>query len=183
MTIRLPLLLPLASAVLYAAAAIFIKAAISRGMSSWVVTFWSNISMGVLFLPVLLLGPGGWHPSALPWALLAGHVVSRAFALLPMATLDYARDDDSAKSRPLAARLSPWALVSAGLLTLAVVQPLPAGQAAAGVVLAMLGSCWLMRQFKRWLGGYTGDCLGAVQQVAELAFYLGLLLRWPQGSA
>ena len=57
---------------LYAAAAIFIKAAISRGMSSWVVTFWSNISMGVLFLPVLLLGPGGWHPSALPWALLAG---------------------------------------------------------------------------------------------------------------
>ncbi len=57
---------------LYAAAAIFIKAAISRGVSSWAVTFWSNISMGVLFLPVLLLGPGGWHPSAAPWALLAG---------------------------------------------------------------------------------------------------------------
>jgi len=25
------------------------------------------------------------------------------------------------------------------------------------------------------IGGYTGDCLGATQQVAELAFYAGLL--------
>ncbi|PJN92414.1 adenosylcobinamide-GDP ribazoletransferase, partial [Amaricoccus sp. HAR-UPW-R2A-40] len=25
------------------------------------------------------------------------------------------------------------------------------------------------------LGGYTGDCLGAVQQVSEVGFYLGLL--------
>jgi adenosylcobinamide-GDP ribazoletransferase len=29
--------------------------------------------------------------------------------------------------------------------------------------------------FVRRIGGYTGDCLGAAQQVAELAFYLGLL--------
>ena len=28
---------------------------------------------------------------------------------------------------------------------------------------------------RRLLGGYTGDCLGALQQVAELAFYLGFL--------
>jgi len=26
------------------------------------------------------------------------------------------------------------------------------------------------------LGGFTGDCLGATQQVCELAFYLGLAL-------
>ncbi len=27
--------------------------------------------------------------------------------------------------------------------------------------------------FKRRIGGYTGDCLGAVQQLAELAFLIG----------
>ncbi|MEM6748789.1 MAG: adenosylcobinamide-GDP ribazoletransferase, partial [Pseudomonadota bacterium] len=28
--------------------------------------------------------------------------------------------------------------------------------------------------FERKLGGYTGDCLGAVQQVSELGIYLAL---------
>jgi adenosylcobinamide-GDP ribazoletransferase len=28
--------------------------------------------------------------------------------------------------------------------------------------------------FVRRIGGYTGDCLGATQQLAELAFYVGL---------
>jgi adenosylcobinamide-GDP ribazoletransferase len=28
---------------------------------------------------------------------------------------------------------------------------------------------------RRRIGGYTGDCLGAVQQIAELAFLIGAL--------
>lgn len=35
-----------------------------------------------------------------------------------------------------------------------------------------------MRTFARRLGGYTGDCLGATQQVAELAIYFGVLAAW-----
>jgi len=34
----------------------------------------------------------------------------------------------------------------------------------------------LSRYFKRWIGGYTGDCLGAIQQVAEIVIYLGFVL-------
>jgi adenosylcobinamide-GDP ribazoletransferase len=34
---------------------------------------------------------------------------------------------------------------------------------------------WWRSKLKRWLGGYTGDCLGAMQQMTELAFYLGVL--------
>ena len=41
---------------------------------------------------------------------------------------------------------------------------------------AALAALWLARLFLRRIGGYTGDCLGAVQQVAEAVFYLSVLV-------
>jgi len=121
--------------------------------------------------------------SLLPWALLAGHVLSRFAPLVLLATMDYARPDDqpgqASKSRPLTARLSFGALAFAALFPLLAAWPLPWPQALAGAGLAALATVWLMAKCRRWLGGYTGDCLGAVQQVAEIAFYLGLLAHWP----
>jgi adenosylcobinamide-GDP ribazoletransferase len=37
---------------------------------------------------------------------------------------------------------------------------------------------WMWRLFARRLQGFTGDCLGATQQVCEVAFYLGLALAF-----
>ena len=34
----------------------------------------------------------------------------------------------------------------------------------------------MRHRFETRLGGYTGDCLGAVQQCSEVGFYLGLLV-------
>jgi adenosylcobinamide-GDP ribazoletransferase len=39
---------------------------------------------------------------------------------------------------------------------------------------ALLALLWMARLFKRRLQGFTGDCLGATQQVCEIAFYFGL---------
>jgi adenosylcobinamide-GDP ribazoletransferase len=36
----------------------------------------------------------------------------------------------------------------------------------------------LSNYFKKWIGGYTGDCLGAIQQVSEIVFYLGFIVVW-----
>ena len=36
----------------------------------------------------------------------------------------------------------------------------------------------LRRYFKKWIGGYTGDCLGATQQIAEVVFYLSFIALW-----
>ena len=66
------LLLPLASAVLYAMAALCLKIALGRGTTTWVVLFYSNLLLGFLFLPLLLAGPSGWNPAAAPLALLSG---------------------------------------------------------------------------------------------------------------
>ena len=49
------------------------------------------------------------------------------------------------------------------------------GVGAACVLAAAAVTLWLRRTMQKRLGGYTGDCLGAVQQAAEVAFYVGLL--------
>jgi adenosylcobinamide-GDP ribazoletransferase len=45
-----------------------------------------------------------------------------------------------------------------------------------GAAASLLASLWMGRLFARRLQGYTGDCLGATQQVCEIACYLGLAL-------
>ena len=39
---------------------------------------------------------------------------------------------------------------------------------------AVATTFYARRYLLKHLGGYTGDCLGATQQVAEIAVYLGL---------
>jgi len=121
--------------------------------------------------------------AVLPWALLAGHSLSRCAATALLKFLDYARADAapgaSAKARPVARRLGWGELLLAlglslpGLLLLVPRVSLPS--LGLGLLLAVLATLWLGRLMARRLGGYTGDCLGATQQLSELAFYLGLL--------
>jgi adenosylcobinamide-GDP ribazoletransferase len=56
----------------------------------------------------------------------------------------------------------------------------PFGPAAVGAVLAAAGAVTALagRYFRRRLGGMTGDCLGAANQLVELATYLVLASAW-----
>lgn len=110
-------------------------------------------------------------------ALVAGHALSRFSAVLVIATSAYVRDHGTAK--PVAEGVSPESLLIATTTALALVLALAIGL---GIMAALLGLAglaagnWAMRRvFERKLGGYTGDCLGAVQQGSELGFYLGVL--------
>jgi len=118
-----------------------------------------------------------------PWltfaaAIVAGHSVSRFAATALIYALDYARDDDSSKSKPLATRLGKGELALAALFGLAPCALLPGPQVVTALVLAALVTWLAARKFVQRIGGYTGDCLGATQQLTELAFYLGLLCRF-----
>jgi adenosylcobinamide-GDP ribazoletransferase len=42
------------------------------------------------------------------------------------------------------------------------------------MVIASIVFLYMWRLFAKRLQGFTGDCLGATQQVCEVAFYLGL---------
>jgi len=108
-----------------------------------------------------------------PLVLLAGHAISRFAAATLLRGLAYVRDEGKAK--PLATRITAGELAFAGstaLLPLFFLDPWPA---LLGVLLVIVVTVWLARLFQRRIGGYTGDCLGATQQLAEVAFYGGML--------
>jgi adenosylcobinamide-GDP ribazoletransferase len=111
--------------------------------------------------------------ATVPLALLAGHALSRFCAATLLRGLDYVRDEG--KSKPLATRMGWGELLLAGATALGALLFLPPLQALLGCAGAAMATLWLARQFKRRIGGYTGDCLGATQQLSEVAFYSGLL--------
>jgi adenosylcobinamide-GDP ribazoletransferase len=117
-------------------------------------------------------------------ALLAGlwaHCASRAAPVWLLHTMSYAGDAEHAKAKPLATQAS-WATVVVALawvgaasIAIACFAPglvptlCAASIAAVGVTFAMQG--WLEKR----LGGYTGDNLGACQQLVELSTLLVFL--------
>ena len=127
--------------------------------------------------------PTGWEASPFAgWyaacALLAAHSVSRGLPLLLVRWLPHVGDTAASKSKPLADHITMGRLAGAlvwCLIALALV--LTAGDAIhfiVGCSFAVIALLWMARMFYRRLQGFTGDCLGATQQVCEIAFYLGL---------
>jgi adenosylcobinamide-GDP ribazoletransferase len=110
--------------------------------------------------------------------LIAAHGLSRFMAVTVIQQYAYVQDEDVSKSKPLSnRRLSLPEMLLAGVLAL-----LPflflSWHFLLIVPVCFAARTWLAAYFKRWIGGYTGDCLGAVQQVTEITFYLSALFVW-----
>ena len=134
---HLPLLLPLAAALLYAMAALCLKIALGRGLTTWSVLFFSNVVMGLFFLPLLLGGTSGWNPAALPWAFFAGTL----FFLGQIGTFRSLQSGDVSIATPaLAAKV-----VFVALLSLSVPGSRPDPDLWLAVVLTMAGMFMLHR--------------------------------------
>ncbi|MBP7546289.1 MAG: adenosylcobinamide-GDP ribazoletransferase, partial [Acidovorax sp.] len=136
--------------------------------------------LALLAKVVLLALLGSYSLAAALTALAGAHVLSRLWPLCIVRSLPHVGDTARSKSKPLADQISPGALAAAVLWcfpALALVQQAPAALfLGAGVVASMVAAWRMQRLFARRLGGFTGDCLGATQQVGEIAFYLGAAL-------
>lgn len=134
-----------------------------------------------LLAKVALLALLGTHAQgAVLAAMLGAHVLSRFAPLLLVRTLPHVGDDARSKSKPLADRITAAALTVAALWCVAPLAGVAVAQGAAfvasGAAVALLALLWMRRLFRRRLQGFTGDCLGATQQVCEIAFLLGAAL-------
>lgn len=108
----------------------------------------------------------------LPAMLIAAHALSRWAAVLVIATQGYVKS--TGKTKPVAEAIGLQGVLLATAFGWAPLLMLPWSYGWALLAVALV---WLYFSFtlRRLLGGYTGDCLGAMQQLTELAFYLGLL--------
>jgi adenosylcobinamide-GDP ribazoletransferase len=135
-----------------------------------------GIGVALLMKFELLVNLGGvssWLTFAM--TIVGGHSASRFAATTLIFALDYARDDDTSKSKPLARRMGRSELAVAAMFGLAPCLLLPVGQVSIALVAVVFVTLAAGRYFVKRIGGYTGDCLGATQQLTEIVFYVGLL--------
>ncbi len=122
----------------------------------------------------------------IPIALMTAHALSRLSAVWMMQSLDYVKI--SGKAKPLATQINTPSLLIANIFGLlpffTVIFALNVSGHSHLIIVkfvcftlipVLLSWFWWRHKIKRWLGGYTGDCLGATQQITELAFYIGAL--------
>lgn len=140
------------------------------------------ILMLSLKLSVLVQLESYIEPLLLLLFVVNGHALSRFMAATVIFTHEYVREDEQSKAKPVAKAYSITNIVVAGIFGL-----LPS----VGIVF-LTGQYWwclvpvplylvkvyLSRLFNKKLGGYTGDCLGATQQVVEVAYLICILVFW-----
>lgn len=131
-----------------------------------------------LLLEIVTLGNEFW----LVLMFISAHAISRFMASTIVFTHKYVRDTDDSKAGLIAQQTSKTNLVLSaifGLPPILFLSYLSRNYLILAIIpLLYLIKMWLARYFTKWIGGYTGDCLGATQQVIEVAFYLLLILAW-----
>ncbi|MGH1541393.1 MAG: adenosylcobinamide-GDP ribazoletransferase [Arenicella sp.] len=129
------------------------------------IKFFALYELAQLSLPLMLV------------TYLNAHVSSRFIASSVIQTHDYVQDVDKSKARPvIAQRLTSEEMVfSASFMLFAWLLWLPDLRLLLSVAVAYLLKVVLCYYFKHRIGGYTGDCLGAVQQLTEVFIYLAVL--------
>jgi adenosylcobinamide-GDP ribazoletransferase len=150
--------------------------------------------LALLSKVALLALIGSVSPRWMVLGIFAAHVVSRTWPLLLIRLMPHVGDAAGSKSKPLADQISIGSLAVAGLwcfTALALVfvgygaidsgaMRMPAFSVASPLLVALfassVGFAYMGRLLWRRLQGFTGDGLGATQQLCELAFYLGLAL-------
>ena len=119
----------------------------------------------------------GWYVCAALWT---GHIVSRGLPLVMIRLLPHVGDTATSKSKPLADQISLASLSAAGLWLLTALMLVSGFGEGVPLLVPMLAATLAWLAMWRWfavrLQGFTGDCLGATQQVCELAFYFGSAL-------
>lgn len=135
-------------------------------------------AIGILLMLALKVATLFCLPGTMiPAALLLAHPLSRLASCTLIWRLQYVRAEGKAK--PLAQRMTSGEWCTALLCALIPILicllsgSLPWQSLLLASIMAAAAAAWLTRIFVKRLGGYTGDCLGAVQQLAELGFYLG----------
>ena len=139
-------------------------------------------SFGVIALTLSLLARfallGALPPSKAAGTLIAAHVLCRWTSLPLAAYLPSARGNTGQSAR-LAMHLPRYAVPLGTTLAVAMVTGLMGRQALVPLLAAIAVTAVTAWYYRRRIGGITGDCLGATNQLTEIAIYAcAVLVHW-----
>ena len=114
--------------------------------------------------------------------LFIAHSLSRLMVIYTIQNLNYVRENDDSKIKPIAKNISfNNILISSfiGYLPLFYIIVYYMCYYYIFIIIILFLLQYLLSQyFKKWIGGYTGDCLGSIQQISEIIIYLYFLSLW-----
>lgn len=123
------------------------------------------------------------HLRAVPFILLliATHTFSRYMAVVVLQTTPYVQRQEQSKVKIVTGGITQKAFIVASvisLLPIVIVMNTVAWYYGLIILPAGILTFYLRYYFRKWIGGYTGDCLGAVQQLNEIVLLLSILALW-----
>lgn len=109
-------------------------------------------------------------------AIISGHAISRFAATTLIYTEPYVQDIDKSKVKPSAIGITKKDVLICAIF--AIIPMILFFNISIFLVFipVMIAKYLLAKYFHKWIGGHTGDCAGATQQITEVVFYLSLLI-------
>ncbi|MBF0596376.1 adenosylcobinamide-GDP ribazoletransferase [Faecalibacter rhinopitheci] len=108
------------------------------------------------------------------------HSIARFSAIQLCFLMNYVRDDEKSKAKPIAKKHSLKEIIGVyifglfPLICFSFLSPL--------LLVSLIPLTFIIFYFKKylskWIGGYTGDCLGALEQICEGIFLVTVLGLW-----
>ncbi|WP_405205963.1 adenosylcobinamide-GDP ribazoletransferase [Aquimarina sp. LLG6339-5] len=117
-------------------------------------------------------------PVYIPLVMISGHSLSRFIATTLIFTHPYVRDTQDSKAKPAAKSMSSSMLIISAFFGIVPLVFFLNPLVFLTLIPMYLSKMFLATKFKKWIGGQTGDCAGAVQQLSEVVFYLSILALW-----
>ncbi|MCC9138206.1 adenosylcobinamide-GDP ribazoletransferase [Pontibacter silvestris] len=121
------------------------------------------------------------QPLVLILLFVMAHSLSRFVACTFIFTHPYVRLSES-KVKPVAQAVERYNLYIGATFALVPLLALSVATLKPALLLLLFPlfvlKLYLGNYFSKWIGGYTGDCLGATQQVSEVLIYLTSILLW-----
>jgi len=111
-------------------------------------------------------------------SLVLAHVLSRWSSLTIVYTHSYSREDASSKIKPIAKELTFKNLLIGSVWVLPALVLFNNWWIVAVFVPVYGMKVYLAAYFQKWIDGYTGDCLGATQQINEVITLIYCLGVW-----
>jgi adenosylcobinamide-GDP ribazoletransferase len=112
----------------------------------------------------------------IPIAFIVSHTVSRLAVIFFRRMHQYVRENDDAKAKPMSQKMSKADFFMALMFGIVPLFVLPLKMAAIILFCVFVTQYLFSSYIVRRIGGFTGDCLGATQQLCEIMCYLVFVL-------